>query len=100
MGRPKSGERYRGPYHDKARDRWRVDEFYPGESRPKCSYFSREGDALTYIRGLESAHAAKARTAQEAFPLYEQYLRDKGTAEGSIGTTHWALTEFFSELTL
>jgi integrase len=100
MGRPKAGERIRGPYHDKSRARWRVDVFDPGECRPTCSYFAREGDALAWIERYESDLTSKARSAQEAFNLYEQHLRDKGTAEASIATTRWALHEFFPELTV
>lgn len=97
MGRPKAGERVRGPYHDKSRDRWRVDVFDTGECKPSSCYFSREGDADAWIQRYESDLAAKARTTAEAIVLYEQYLREKGTSEDSIGTTDWALNEFFPE---
>lgn len=100
MGRPRGNARVRGPYHDKARDRWRVDVFDLGERKPTCSYFAREGDALAWIERYESDLAARARTTEEAIPLYGRHLADKGTAEASIKTTTWALREFFPEMTV
>lgn len=94
MGRPKSGIRVRGPYHDKSRDRWRVDAF-PADGRPRRRYFSSERGADEYVASLERDIEAQARTAQEAFPLYERHLTEKGTSADSIKTTRWALAEFF-----
>jgi integrase len=95
--RPRSGARIRGPYHDRARDRWRVDEFAAGESKPESSYFASEGSAQRYIELLESAFAARVRTTEEAIPQYERHLKEKGTQANSIATTVWALGEFFLE---
>lgn len=97
MGRPKSGARIRGPYEDKSRGRWRVDEFADGASKPESSFFASEERAREYIELLESAFAARVRTTEEAIPDYERFLAEKGDLESSIATTRWALREFFPE---
>ncbi len=97
MGRPKAGARVRGPYHDEARGRWRVDRFEEGSGSPRCRYFESEHDAAEYISDLSADIAARVRTTEEAIPEYERHLKEKGDRDNSIATTLWALGEFFVE---
>lgn len=100
MGRPKSGARIRGPYEDRSRGRWRVDEFAEGASKPTCSYFEGprgEQRARQYIELLEAAFETRVRTTEEAIPEYIAHLKANGASAGHVENTRWVLREFFQE---
>src|SRR5690606_10111273 len=94
MPRPKAGERIRGPYEDKSRGRWRIDEIAADGSITR-SFHRSEAIAAKYRELLEASISAVERDTATAIEAYRRFLKQKGNKPGSIDRTLWSLRQFF-----
>lgn len=97
MPRPRSGERIRGPYHDRSRDRWRTDEIAENGQR-RTVFHASESIAEKYVELWNAGKNAEERTTETAIGQYERFLKAKGNKPSSIERTLWSLRHFFPEV--